>query len=83
MTREAIADKIRAIIAEHLSLPPDREIKDDDEVIADLDGDSLDIIELRMACEEEFGIEISDEVGEKIVVVRDMVDAVCKLTGAK
>jgi len=66
------ADKIRGIIAEQLGVKPE-EVTDQAKFIEDLGADSLDTVELVMALEEEFGIEIPDEDAEKMVSVGDAV----------
>jgi len=67
--------KIRAIIAEQLGLR-EEEIKNDSNFVEDLGADSLDIVELIMAMEEEFELEIPDEDAEKILTVQDCIDYV-------
>ena len=67
--------KIKQIIAEQLGLNED-EIKDEASLIDDLGADSLDIVELVMAMEEEFEMEIPDEDAEKIASVKDVIDYV-------
>ena len=62
------ADRIRAIIAEQLGVKQE-EVTDQAKFIEDLGADSLDTVELVMALEEEFGIEIPDEDAEKMVSV--------------
>ncbi len=69
----AIADKVKSIIVEQLGVDED-EVTLDASFTEDLGADSLDIVELVMAFEEEFGIEIPDEEAEKIVNVREAVD---------
>jgi acyl carrier protein len=64
--------KVREKIAEQLGVAAD-EVKSDSSFIEDLGADSLDIVELVMALEEEFNIEISDEDAEKIRTVKDVV----------
>ena len=64
--------KVREKIAEQLGVAAD-EVKPDSSFIEDLGADSLDIVELVMALEEEFNIEISDEDAEKIRTVKDVV----------
>jgi len=64
--------KVREKIAEQLGVAAD-EVKADSSFIEDLGADSLDIVELVMALEEEFNIEISDEDAEKIRTVKDVV----------
>jgi acyl carrier protein len=64
--------KVREKIAEQLGVAAD-EVKSDSSCIEDLGADSLDIVELVMALEEEFNIEISDEDAEKIRTVKDVV----------
>jgi acyl carrier protein len=68
-----IETKIREKIAEQLGVAAD-EVTPDSSFIEDLGADSLDIVELVMALEEEFGIEISDEDAEKIRTVKDVVN---------
>ncbi|MGH7813867.1 MAG: acyl carrier protein [Candidatus Binataceae bacterium] len=67
-----IETKVREKISEQLGVPPD-EVTPDSSFIEDLGADSLDIVELVMALEEEFNIEISDEDAEKIRTVKDVV----------
>lgn len=69
--------KIKQIIAEQLGLNED-EIADNASLLDDLGADSLDIVELVMAMEEEFEMEIPDEDAEKIVTVKDVIDYVKK-----
>ena len=71
--------KIRQIIAEQLGLGED-EVKLEASLVDDLGADSLDIVELVMAMEEEFEMEIPDEDAEKIVTVKDILDYVKKRT---
>lgn len=68
----ATFDKVRDIVVEQLSVEAD-EVNIDSTFIDDLGADSLDIVELIMAFEEEFGIEIPDEAAEKIKTVQDVV----------
>ncbi|MGH7864612.1 MAG: acyl carrier protein [Candidatus Binataceae bacterium] len=72
MANDLIATKIREKIAEQLGVSAD-EVTPDSSFIEDLGADSLDIVEMVMALEEEFGIEISDEDAEKIRTVKDVV----------
>ena len=69
---EAINDRVRAIIAEQLGVKLE-EVTDSASFIEDLGADSLDTVELVMALEEEFGIEIPDEDAEKMVTVGDAI----------
>ena len=55
-------------------------IKEDSSFIDDLNADSLDMVELVMAMEEEFDIEIPDDVAEKVVTVKDAVNYIAGLT---
>ena len=66
------ADRIKAIIAEQLGVKQE-EVTDQAKFIEDLGADSLDTVELVMALEEEFGIEIPDEDAEKMICVGDAV----------
>jgi acyl carrier protein len=69
---EAVNDRVRAIIAEQLGVKLE-EVTDAASFIEDLGADSLDTVELVMALEEEFGIEIPDEDAEKMVTVGDAI----------
>ena len=66
------ADRVKKIVVEHLGVEPDK-VTEDASFIDDLGADSLDIVELVMAFEEEFGCEIPDDAAEKIVTVKDAV----------
>jgi len=68
----ATAEKVKGIIVEQLGVEED-EVTLEASFTDDLGADSLDIVELVMAFEEEFGIEIPDEDAEKISTVRDAV----------
>jgi acyl carrier protein len=66
-------ERLKKIIAEQLSVSED-EVTPDASFIEDLNADSLDLVELIMTLEEEFGVKISDEDAEKIRTVRDAMD---------
>jgi acyl carrier protein len=66
-------DRVKKIVVEHLGVEPDK-VTEDASFIDDLGADSLDIVELVMAFEEEFGVEIPDDAAEKITTVRDAID---------
>jgi acyl carrier protein len=70
-------DKVKEIAVEQLSVDA-AEVSIDSTFIDDLGADSLDIVELIMAFEEEFNIEIPDEVAEKIKTVKDAVEYIDK-----
>ena len=69
---ESVSDRVRAIIAEQLGVKLE-EVTDAASFIEDLGADSLDTVELVMALEEEFGIEIPDEDAEKMTSVGDAI----------
>jgi acyl carrier protein len=69
--------KIKQIIADQLGIP-EEEITPQASFVEDLGADSLDIVELIMAMEEEFEIEISDEDAEKLLTVQDTLDYIKK-----
>ena len=64
------ADRVKKIVVEHLGVDADK-VTEDASFIDDLGADSLDIVELVMAFEEEFGVEIPDDAAEKIATVKD------------
>ncbi|HHT93261.1 MAG TPA: acyl carrier protein [Clostridia bacterium] len=66
-------DKIKKIVVEQLGVD-ESEVTPEASFIDDLGADSLDIVELIMAMEDEFGIEIPDDVAEKITTVGDAVE---------
>ena len=73
MSSEEILEKVKAIIVEQLGVA-DTAVTMEASFIDDLGADSLDIVELVMAIEEEFDIEIPDSDAEKVVTVGDAVD---------
>jgi len=66
------ADRVKKIVVEHLGVEEDK-VSEGASFIDDLGADSLDTVELVMAFEEEFGIEIPDDAAEKIVTVKDAI----------
>ena len=66
-------DKIKAIVAEQLGVDEDK-VTADASLVDDLGADSLDTVELIMAFEEEFEVEIPDEEAQKIKTVQDVID---------
>ena len=67
------SDRVKKIVVEHLGVEQDK-VTEDASFIDDLGADSLDIVELVMAFEEEFGVEIPDDAAEKITTVRDAIE---------
>ena len=68
-----VSDKVKKIIAEHLGIDDMQKITDDAKFIDDLGADSLDTVELVMAFEEAFDVEIPDEKAETILTVGDAI----------
>lgn len=66
-------EKVKEVVVEQLDCDP-AEVKEESKFIEDLGADSLDVVELVMALEEEFDIEIPDEDAEKILTVKDALD---------
>ena len=68
-----IGERVKKIVVEHLGVEPDK-VTEGASFIDDLGADSLDTVELVMAFEEEFGIEIPDEDAEKITRVKEAIE---------
>ncbi len=75
-----IAQRVKKIVVEHLGVEEDK-VTEEAKFVDDLGADSLDTVELVMAFEEEFGIEIPDEAAEKIVTVKDAIAYIQEHTG--
>ena len=73
MSSEEVFDKVKEIIVEQLGVA-ENNVTQEASFIDDLGADSLDIVELIMAIEEEFDMEIPDTDAEKVVTVGDVVD---------
>ena len=69
----SVEEKVKHIIVEQLGVD-EEEVKSEASFVDDLGADSLDVVELVMALEEEFGLEISDEDAEKLTTVKHAVD---------
>ena len=69
----SVEEKVKNIIVDKLSVEPD-EVVPEASFVDDLGADSLDLVELIMAMEEAFDIEISDDQAEKLQTVKDAVD---------
>lgn len=68
----AIFDEVRDVVVEQLSVAPDA-VKLESKIIEDLGADSLDAVELVMALEEKFEVEIPDSEAEKLKTIQDVV----------
>lgn len=66
-------DEVKKVVVEQLDVSPDQ-VTPEASFVNDLGADSLDMVELTMAFEEKFSIEIPDEAAEKITVVQDAVN---------
>ena len=73
----SVAEKVKEIIVDQLGVSAD-EVKPEAAFVEDLGADSLDLTELIMAMEEEFGVEIEDEDAQKILKVKDAIDYISK-----
>ena len=67
-----IAERVKEIVVDHLGVEKDK-VSENASFIDDLGADSLDTVELVMAFEEEFGVEIPDDAAEKILTVKDAI----------
>ena len=78
----SVEERVKSIIVEQLGVDAE-EVNPDASFVEDLGADSLDTVELIMAFEEEFGVEISDDEAEKIRKVKDAVEYIDKHTKAQ
>ncbi len=72
-----VADKVKKIVVEHLGVE-EAKVTESASFIDDLGADSLDTVELVMAFEEAFGVEIPDDAAEKITTVKDAIEFIEK-----
>ena len=70
-----IIDKVKEIIADQLSVKVD-DIKEDTNIAEELGADSLDLVEILMSLEDEFGVSIPDEAIPEIKTIKEIVDFV-------
>ncbi|MEA1964528.1 MAG: acyl carrier protein [Candidatus Aerophobetes bacterium] len=82
MDKDEILEKVKKITSEQLGVE-ESQITPEAKFIDDLGADSLDTVELVMALEEEFDLEISDEEAEKLITVQKVVDYVSNHLGEK
>ncbi len=77
MSEQEILEKVKELVASQLGKSKD-EVTPESSFIEDLDADSLDLVELIMSMEDEYGLEISDEDAENITTVKDAVKFIAK-----
>ena len=77
-----VADRVKKIVVEHLGVEAEK-VVDNANFIDDLGADSLDTVELVMAFEEEFNVEIPDDAAETIVTVGDAVSFLRRTRGLR
>ena len=74
---DEVKSKVKKIVADHLGVDEEK-VTEEASFIDDLGADSLDTVELVMAFEEEFSIEIPDEIAEKITTIKDAIEHIEK-----
>ncbi|PSM52276.1 acyl carrier protein [Campylobacter blaseri] len=74
----AIFEDVKEVVVEQLNVSPEA-IKLESKIVEDLGADSLDVVELIMALEEKFEVEIPDSDAEKLISIKDVVDYIEKL----
>ncbi len=79
MSKEEIMGKLKPVIAEQLGVD-ESEVTDTASFTEDLNADSLDLVELIMSLEEQFGLQISDDDAEKLTTVGEAVDYIFEKT---
>lgn len=72
-------EKVCAVLAEQLNIPAES-IKPTDDIIADLNADSIDVVEMLMNLEDEYGVKLPEESFENIKTVQDIVDELEKIS---
>lgn len=72
MSDKSVEEKVKEIIVEQLSVNAEQ-VTPEAKFVEDLGADSLDVVELVMAFEEEFGVEVPDEDAEKLLTVGDVI----------
>jgi acyl carrier protein len=82
MTGSDVSERVRALIANNLDVPLEQ-VRPEASFTNDLQADSLAIVELVLALEEEFGVEIPDEATDKIRAVQDAIDYIVSRVPAK
>ena len=74
----AVFEEVRDVVVEQLNVSPEA-VKLESKIIEDLGADSLDVVELIMALEEKFDIQIPDADAEKLISIQDVVDYIEKI----
>lgn len=70
-----VFDKVKSFVVDQLGVDPDQ-VEMDTNLMKDLEADSLDAVEIILAVEDEYGLDIPDETAEKFETVRDLVEYV-------
>lgn len=73
-----MTDKIRKIISNQLNISLEK-VQPQSRIVEDLGADSLDIVELLMSLEDEFGISVSDEQAQQMLTIQDIENVILKL----
>lgn len=77
MSKEEIMERLTQLIAEHFDVDADQ-LNEGTQLAGDLQADSLDVVEVVMAVEEEFGIEVSDDAAEHLKTVGDAANYIAE-----